>query len=184
MTYHFDRELDERLTRLVDGLPRPPAPQVPPAPVPYRTPRAVLVVIAVVLVVAAIISYLWLINSPLPNGASLTCDHIDFFQCHVSAKTAYDWFEETLPSVPRRASHRIVSVEVWNEPVEENVCRTSTCPIEARERIDHVDIIKVGYTPSDQDWLTLVWCVDRTYRIGGTTVTPFRGRRPTLSDHC
>jgi hypothetical protein len=185
MSYRLDPQLDERLARLVDALPRPTAPRTP-EPVEYRTPRGVLVVIAVVLVLAAIISYLWLTNSPpLPGGASLTCDEIDFFRCRGSATTAYDWFEEILPSVPRRASHRIVSVEVWSEAVEENICRPAACPSDVRERIDHVDIVKIGYAPSDQDWLTLVWCVDGSHRIGGTTLTPsWRGRLNSTPDAC
>ncbi len=60
MTYRADSALDARLATLVDGLPAGAAPSLSEleAARPYRTPRWVLVLVAVVLLLAAIIGFL------------------------------------------------------------------------------------------------------------------------------
>ena len=60
MTYRADPALDTRLAALVDGLPARPAPSVAElgGARPYRTPRWVLVLVAVLLVIAAIVAFL------------------------------------------------------------------------------------------------------------------------------
>ncbi len=60
MTYRPDTALDARLAALVDGLPSGGAPSLADldAARPYRTPRWVLVLVAVLLVVAAIVAFL------------------------------------------------------------------------------------------------------------------------------
>jgi len=60
MTYRADPALDARLATLVDGLPAGAAPSLSEleAVRPYRTPRWVLVLVAVLLLVAAIVAFL------------------------------------------------------------------------------------------------------------------------------
>jgi hypothetical protein len=60
MTYRADPALDARLAALVEGLPASAAPALSELDLarPYRTPRWVLVVVAVVLVIAAIVAFL------------------------------------------------------------------------------------------------------------------------------
>jgi hypothetical protein len=60
VTYRADPALDARLAAMVDGLPSQAAPPISDLAVgrPYRTPRWVLVVVAVVLVLAAIVAFL------------------------------------------------------------------------------------------------------------------------------
>ena len=60
MTYRADPALDIRLAALVEGLPARPAPSVAElgGARPYRTPRWVLVLVAVLLVIAAIVAFL------------------------------------------------------------------------------------------------------------------------------
>jgi len=60
MTHRADPALDARLATLVDGLPAGAAPSLSEleAVRPYRTPRWVLVLVAVLLLVAAIVAFL------------------------------------------------------------------------------------------------------------------------------
>lgn len=66
MTYRADPALDARLAALVEALPAQPAPPVDslPGPMPYRTPRWVLVVVAIVLVIAAIVAFALVVGRP------------------------------------------------------------------------------------------------------------------------
>jgi hypothetical protein len=62
MSYGLDPQIDERLARLVEGLPSRSAPSIASfgALRPYRTPRLVLVLVAAVLVLLAALAWIWL----------------------------------------------------------------------------------------------------------------------------
>jgi hypothetical protein len=109
MTYRADPALDARLAALVDGLPAGPAPAVGDLGVArtYRTPRWVLVLVAVLLVLAAIVGFLLVGGHPadaydvnVPPGPHPRMTAPEVASKARSVLNGYGWpSDEPIPSV-------------------------------------------------------------------------------------
>jgi hypothetical protein len=142
--------LDERLGRLVEELPTRPAPD--PAwlsrhATGYRTPRWMLLVIAILLVLAAAVAYAWLTEAAgLPAGSHLHCARVDPFRCHDAAVTAVGAVSDVanLPVDVRGLS--VGDIDVVGDPQPVPYCN-GRCPTAAEQLrgVTGTDLVTVDY---------------------------------------
>jgi hypothetical protein len=159
MTYRFDPEFDERLARLVAGLPAdataPGADELVARLRSTGTARWVLVIVAALLVALAVPAVVWLSHTgPLPSTAALHCTDVDPFRCHDSANKAAAAVQPganngiaPLAAIGK-SGFEIVELDVRQGSLPRTACDVGPCPPAIRHLLDeiaYIDIVTMHY---------------------------------------
>jgi hypothetical protein len=159
MTYRFDPAIDERLARLVAGLPAdataPGADELVARLRSTRTARWVLVIVAALLVALAVPAVVWLSHTgPLPSTAALHCTNVDPFRCHDSANKAAAAVQPGANNgiapfaALGKSGFEIVELDVRPDLSYLHFCDSKFCPptvVNALSEIAYIDFITVHY---------------------------------------
>jgi hypothetical protein len=190
MTYRLDPQIDERLARLIDGLPvtgRAPASAELAARARKRRAGTVIrVVFVAALAALALPATIWLGHTgPLPSSAALRCTDVDPFRCHDSAAKSVAALRSAAgkgfgPLITQLAKSGFTTgeIDVRADFSYLHFCDTKSCPAQAvrfLSTIAGVDIVTIHYASKRPLGRAMTGWVElqvTRYRNGLTAVGP------------